>query len=98
VLVVECGSAKYDQRNDEPLSEWLKRLSGCLRAIDRIGQLADSLYVVVLPQTKKKAEAIRKSIAAELGPQSPLALTVIEITERGHMAAVLARRDDAGRR
>ncbi len=99
VLVVECGSAKYDQRNDEPLSEWLKRLSGCLRAIDRIGQLADSLYVVVLPQTKKnKAEAIRKSIAAELGPQSPLALTVIEITERGHMAAVLARRDAAGRR
>lgn len=98
VLMVECGSAKFDQGNDKLASEWLKRLSGCLREIDRIGQLANSFYVVVLPQTKKnKAEALRKSIAAQLGPQSPLALTVVEITEQRHVAAVLARKDAPGR-
>jgi hypothetical protein len=99
VLMVECTTAKFDQRAQEPPSEWLKKLSGCLREIDRIGQLADSLYVVVLPQTKKsKAEVLRKSIVAQLGPESPLALTVIEITEQRHVAAVLARNDAPGMR
>lgn len=99
VLVVECVSAEFDQRDNGPRSEWLKRLTGCLREIDRIGQLADSLYVVVLPQTKKnKAEALRKTIADHLGPRSPLSLTVIEITEQRHVAALLARKDAAGGR
>jgi hypothetical protein len=90
VLMVEYAAGKFDQRY-----EWLKRLNGCLREIDRIGQLADSLYVVVLPQTKKsKAEALRKSITAQLGPESPLLLTAIEIAEQGQLAAILARKQE----
>jgi PleD family two-component response regulator len=68
-------------------------LRQCLRDIDLIGQLADSHFVVVLPQTKRReAEALRQRIAAELGPQSPLTLSTAEITEPRHLARVLAGR------
>jgi hypothetical protein len=53
--------------------------------------LADSLYVVILPQTKQReAEGLRQRIVAELGPQSPITLSTVEITEPRHLAQVLA--------
>ena len=42
----------------------------------------DAVYVVILPQTKRReAEALRQRIVAELGPQSPITLSAVEITE-----------------
>jgi Thaumarchaeal output domain 1 len=91
VLLVNCAASAMDQSGDDSLTQWLTRLRQGLREVDRIGQLADSLYVVILPQTKQRAaEALRQSIVAELGPQSPITLSTVEITEPRHLAQVLA--------
>jgi hypothetical protein len=91
VLVAKCDPAAIDESGDDSQTQWLTRLRHCLRDVDLIGQLADALYVVVLPQTKRRAaEAIRQTIATELGPHSPLTLSTIEITEPAHLAQVLA--------
>jgi len=75
---------------DQPASH-LTRLKGCLRDVDLVGQLADTLYVVVLPHARKRdAEAARRRVETEFGPRSPFALTVAEIRERKDLAAVLA--------
>ena len=82
---------------DQPASH-LTRLKGCLRDVDLVGQLADTLYVVVLPHARKRdAEAARRRVETEFGPRSPFALTVAEIRERKDLAAVqagLAKRSD----
>jgi hypothetical protein len=80
-----------DQSDDDSAAQWLTRLRYRLREVDLIGQLADALYVVILPHTKRRAaEAFRQRIAAELGPHSPLALSTVEITEPRHLTQVLA--------
>jgi hypothetical protein len=90
VLLAHCAKPGMDQ-SDEDLVQWLTRLRQCLREVDLIGQLADSLYIVTLPQTKRReAEALRQRIVAELGPQSPITFSTIEITEPSHLAQVLA--------
>jgi hypothetical protein len=56
-----------------------------------IGQLADVLYVAVLPHARSRdAETLRRRIETELGPRSPLSLSVVEIKERKDLAGVLA--------
>ena len=74
------------------------RLHNCLRKVDLIGQMADSLYFVILPQTKwREAEALRERIVAELGPQSPIRLSAVEITQPSDLVQVLrsvSRRGD----
>ena len=96
VLLVECP-LEIDGRADESPTPWLSRLRGCLREIDVIGQLGDALYLVILPQTKRRAaEALCQRIAAELGPQSPLTLSAVQITEPRHVAAILSRRAAPG--
>jgi predicted RNA-binding Zn-ribbon protein involved in translation (DUF1610 family) len=73
VLLAECTHEAIDDRPGGSPTEWLIRLRQCLREVDLIGQLADALYVVVLPQTKgRDAETLRRRILDELGPQSPL--------------------------
>jgi hypothetical protein len=80
--------AHYPASNDPP-TQSLTRLRQCLRDIDLIGQLADSLYLAILPQTKRReAEMLRQRIAARLGPQSPISLSTFEITKPEHLAQV----------
>jgi GGDEF domain-containing protein len=90
ILLAKCTRAAAD-RDDDSTAQWLTRLRHCLREVDLIGQLADALYVVILPHTKRRAaEAVCQRIAAELGPHSPLALSTVEITEPRHLAPILA--------
>jgi hypothetical protein len=91
VLLAKCIPATMDQGDDASPAQWLTRLRRCLPDVDLIGQLADQLYIVILPQTKRRAaEALRRRILTELGPQSPLMLSTVEITEPRHLASVLA--------
>jgi hypothetical protein len=91
VLLAKCDPAAIDESGDDSKTQWLTRLRHCLRDVDLVGQLADALYVVVLPQTKRRAaDAIRQTIASELGPHSPLTLSTVEISEPAHLAQVLA--------
>jgi hypothetical protein len=91
VLLVEFAT------NSNPsvdVAEWLRRLRECLREIDLIGQLADALYLVVLPQTKRReAEQLCQSIAAKLGSESPLTLSSREINAPEDVAGILLRRE-----
>ena len=94
VLLVNCSLSTLEQHGDNSPTQWLTRLRDCLREVDVIGQLADAVYVVILPQTKKRAaEALRQRILAQLGAQSPLTVTVVEITEPRHLAQVVAGRN-----
>jgi hypothetical protein len=78
----------------DSLTPWLIRLRQCLREVDLIGQLADAVYLVILPETKRReAEALRRRIETELGPQSPFALAAVEIAdvERTSLQEILVR-------
>src|SRR5271157_5994827 len=67
VMLVKWAPGETDaDRSDQP-AQWLTRLKACLRDVDLIGQLADSLYVVVLPLAKRReAEALRHRVETEL--------------------------------
>jgi hypothetical protein len=87
VLLANCMA---DSESDGSTAHWLTRLRHCLREVDLLGQLAGALYLVILPQTKKRvAEALRHRIQAELGPQSPITLSTMEVTEPRHLAQFL---------
>jgi len=91
VLLAKWVPLATDQSGDASPAQWLTLLRRCLREVDLVGQLADALYVVILPQTKQReAEALRRRIVAELGPHSPLTLSTAEITEARHLAQALA--------
>jgi hypothetical protein len=91
VLVAKYVPVAKDPGEDDSPAKWLTGLRRCLPDVDLIGQLADALYIVILPQTRyRAAEALRQRILAELGTQSPLTLSTVEITEPRHLAAVLA--------
>jgi GGDEF domain-containing protein len=67
-------------------------LRQCLREVDLVGQLTDTLFIVMLPHTKHRAaEALRQRILAELGLQLPFTLSTTEITESRQLAQLLAR-------
>jgi Thaumarchaeal output domain 1 len=77
------------KEGDEP-AKWMTRLKKCLREVDLVGQLADSLYVVILPLAKRReADALRRRLEAEIGPGSPLVVSAAEIKERKDLAGVL---------
>jgi hypothetical protein len=85
VLLADVPTSK-----DSPTPS-LTRLRQCLRDVDLIGQLADSLYLAILPQTKRReAETSRQQIVARLGSQSPISLSTFEITKPEHFAQVFA--------
>jgi hypothetical protein len=91
VLLVRWAPGETDSLDDDQPAKWLARLKGCLRDVDLIGQLADVLYVALLPGAKRReAEALRRRIEIELGPRSPLVLSAAEIKERKDLAGVLA--------
>jgi hypothetical protein len=93
VLLAKCAREATDNRDGALLPPWLPRLRQCLREVDLIGQLADAVFVVILPQTDKRAaEVLRQRVLAEIGPQLQLTLSAIEITEPRHLAQVLAHR------
>src|SRR5262249_21754930 len=92
MLLIDYAPATIRRPSEDSATGWLNRLRECLREIDLIGQLADAAYIVVLPQTKRReADALCQNIAAKLGPDSPLILKPIEITEPGHLLAILNR-------
>jgi len=91
VLLADCPTSTIDQSGDGSSAQWLTRLRRCLRDVDLLGQLADSRYLVILPQTKRReADALRRGIVAELGPQSPISLSIAEITKPQHLSEILA--------
>jgi Thaumarchaeal output domain 1 len=91
VPLVRWAFGEADSAGADPPAKWLTRLKACLRDVDLIGQLAESLYVVVLPLAQRRdTEAMRRRIETELGPHSPFILTAAEIKERKDLAAVLA--------
>ncbi len=90
--VLTARYAPEGSSSDSPTSQapWLIRLRNCLREADLLGQLGDALYAVILPNTKRReAEAILRRVAADLGTQSPLTLSLTEIKERRPLAQVL---------
>lgn len=95
VLLIDCMAAPGERGEDGEATPWVwfNRLRECLREVDLIGQLAEGLFAVLLPQTRLRgAEALRRRILAKLGPEAQLTLTAIEITEPRHLDAVLSRR------
>jgi ssDNA-binding Zn-finger/Zn-ribbon topoisomerase 1 len=89
LLMAEYRSPAAD---DDHREHWLSRLRQCLRDMDLIGQLSNTLFVAILPQTTLRvAEELRQRILAGLGPQPPLTLTTIEVTEPSQIAPILAR-------
>jgi uncharacterized OB-fold protein len=94
MLVIELALGPGEDGEDNDASQWLwlTRLRQCLRDVDLIGQMAEGIFVVLLPNTRLRgAEALQQRILARLGPEAPLALKAIEITEPGHLDAVLGR-------
>jgi hypothetical protein len=90
VMLLKREPRESDHGDDQPAKQ-LKRLKGCLRDVDLIGQLADTLYLAVLPHAKRRdAEALRRRVETELGQRPPFVLSVAEIKERKDLAAVLA--------
>jgi rubrerythrin len=80
-----------DPTSNDSSTPSLTRLRQCLRDVDLIGQLADSLYLAILPQTKRReAETLRQQIVARLGSHSPISLSTFEITKPEHLAQVFA--------
>jgi hypothetical protein len=92
LLLIDCAGAAGDA-DDGPAPSWVAPLRQCLREVDLLGQLADARYLVILPQTKRRAaEALRGQVLAALGPAAPPALSVVEIGDAKDLAPVLAGR------
>jgi hypothetical protein len=91
VLLAEYTRGAMDGGEGSPAS-CAARLRQCLREVDLVGQLTDTLFIVMLPHTKHRAaEALRQRILAELGLQLPFTLSTTEITESRQLAQLLAR-------
>ncbi len=73
-----------------PESEWLERLRAGLRDVDLVGRLAGGVYVVILPQaTPAYAGQLCRSLAAKLGPQSPIDLSAPDVADQRGLAKLL---------
>jgi Thaumarchaeal output domain 1 len=91
VLLIECAAGS-DEDGEATRWVWFNRVRECVREVDLIGQLTEGVFAVLLPQTRLRgAEALRRRILEKLGPEAPLSLTAIEITEPRHLDAVLNR-------
>jgi hypothetical protein len=92
LLLIDCADAAGEADGGQPPA-WVTPLRQYLREVDLLGQLADARYVVILPQTKRRAaEELRRQILAALGPAPPLTVSAIEIGDAKDLAPVLARR------
>jgi hypothetical protein len=92
-LLLAETSCKTADDEKASLASWLTRLRQCLRDVDLMGQLADGVFLVILPQVKREAaEGLRQSILAEWGPRLPFTLSTIEITEPRSLTQILAHR------
>jgi hypothetical protein len=90
LLLVKSAAATPEQSSGAPIATWLTRLNHGLRGVDVFGQLGDALYAVILPQTSgREAERLSEHLAAMLGADSPLNLSVAEIAEARDLAQVL---------
>lgn len=94
VLLIECTLGPDEHGEDGRATQWVwfTRVRECLRAVDQMGQLAEGIFAVLLPETKLRgAEALRQRILAKLGPEAPLTLSAIEITEPRQLDPILGR-------
>jgi hypothetical protein len=82
LLLARLTPEAMDANAGDSPTPWLIRLRQCLRDVDLLGQLAEGVYLVIVPQTlPREVEALRRRIESELGPQSPFALSAVEITD-----------------
>jgi hypothetical protein len=89
ILLVDCQTVEADAQ-----THWLTRLRGSVREVDLVGQLADARFIVILPQTRRRAaESLAEKIRTALGPTSPLKLTAIEITAVPQLTQIVAGRN-----
>jgi len=99
VLLADCPAFLVPEHHVHSNAQWLTRLCGCLREIDLVGQLSESRYLVILPRTKRReADALRQQAMAQLGPQSPIHLSITEITGPQDLAQILAPHFSPGKR
>jgi hypothetical protein len=90
VLLIKCAPGALGPNSNQSPTIWLSRLRENLRDVDLIGQVGDALYVVILPQTKRReAENLCDRIEVALGRESPLTLSIAEITEPRDLAQAL---------
>jgi ssDNA-binding Zn-finger/Zn-ribbon topoisomerase 1 len=96
LLMAKCRQPSTDDNHGE---HWLSQMRECLRDMDLIGQLDETLFIAILPQTPlREAEALRRRILAELGPQTALTLTAMEVTEPAQITPILTRGNASGAR
>ena len=94
VLVVECGPSIADRPGEDSPTEFLRRLRASVREADVAGQLADARFIVLLPQTKRRAaETLRQRVQAALGTDSAFTVTAIEITTANQVSQLIAGRN-----
>ncbi|MBV8399996.1 MAG: hypothetical protein JOZ17_14850 [Acetobacteraceae bacterium] len=92
ILVVRFNPVLADQIGESSPQQWLGRLRGCLRDVDLLGQLAEAVYLVVLPETQRRAaDAIRERILTECGPQAPFSVSTVEVTKPVHLTEAIGR-------
>jgi Thaumarchaeal output domain 1 len=90
LLLIKCAPEALGPSGNQAPTEWLSRLRENLRDVDLIGQVGDALYIVILPQTKRReAESLCDHVEAALGRESPLTLSIAEITEPRDLAQAL---------
>lgn len=94
VLVVECEPSITDSPDRDSPNQWLVRLRDSVREADVVGQLADARFIVLLPQTKRRAaEASRQRVQTALGPDSPFTVAAVEITTPQQLRQLIAGRN-----
>jgi hypothetical protein len=90
LLLVKCAPTALGPNGNQAPTEWLNRVRENLRDVDLIGQVGDALYIVILPQTKRReAESLCDRIEVALGKVSPLTLSIAEINEPRDLAQAL---------
>jgi GGDEF domain-containing protein len=78
----------------DSLTPWLTRLRKTVREVDLVGQLADARFIVLLPQTKRRAaEASAARIRSALGPDSPFVISAVEIASAPQITQLVAGRN-----
>jgi hypothetical protein len=91
VLLLQLARETAEQLGSQEMADWVAKVRSCLREVDLIGQLADELYVVVLPQMKRgAADGVRQAIERELGSNSPVKASVMEIDGPRRLAQAIA--------
>jgi hypothetical protein len=94
ILLVDCRIVQAGQPEADALMPWLTRLRGSVREVDLVGQLADARFIVLLPQTRRRAaEVLADKVRTALGATSPFNFTAIEITAVPQLTQIVAGRN-----